>query len=201
MRGHAGAANDALPYHENFEFHRRRFHEICRALQPAGVRLGLGFRAAEYLRKDKAFQFIHNLDALTLLVKMIDAPNIGVLVDVWDVVAGGGSLDSIRKLPPGQIVAVQVAEMAAGIAAADLDDKSRLLPGAENGRIDVTAVLAYLSEVGYDGPVTPKPSRAIFQTRRRDLIVKQTGEALERCWRAAGRLGTEIRGLRHERLK
>jgi hypothetical protein len=50
----------------------------------------------------------------------------------------------------------------------------------------VTAVLAYLSEAGFDGPVTPKPSRAIFQTRRRDLIVKQTGEALDRCWRSAG---------------
>ena len=179
-------ASAELPYHENFEFHRRRFHDICRALQPAGVRLGLGFRAAEYLRKDKAFQFIHDLDALTLLVNMVDAPNIGVLLDVWDVVAGGGSLESVRKLPAGQIVAVQVAEMAAGVAAADLDDKSRLLPGAENGRIDVTAVLAYLAEAGYEGPVTPKPSRGIFQTRRRDLIVKQTGEALDRCWRAAG---------------
>jgi len=177
-------ACDQRPYHENFEFHRRRFHEICRALQPAGVRLGLGFRAAEFLRKDKPFQFIHELDALTLLLNMIDAPNIGVLLDAWDVVAGGGSLESIRKLPVGQIVAVQVAEMPA--APAELDDKSRLLPGAENGRIDVTALLAYLAEAGYDGPVTPKPSRSIFQTRRRDLIVKQTGEALDRCWRAAG---------------
>ena len=179
-------AGDKLPYHENFEFHRRRFHEICRALQPAGVRLGLGFRAGEYLRKDKVFQFIHDLDALTLLLNMIDAPNIGVLVDCWDIVAGGSSLDGIRKLPVSQIVAVQVAEMPAGVALAELDDKSRLLPGAENGRIDVTAVLAYLAEVGYDGPVTPKPSRGIFQTRRRDVIVKQTGEGLDRCWRAAG---------------
>ena len=43
----------------------------------------------------------------------------------------------------------------------------------------MTAVLAYLAEVGYDGPVTPKPSRGIFQTRRRDVIVKQTGEGLD----------------------
>ena len=92
-------AGDSRPYHENFEFHRRRLHDICRALQPAGVSLAIGFRAAEYLRKQQAFQFIHDLNALTLLVNMVDAPNVGVLVDVWDVVAGGGSLDSIRKLP------------------------------------------------------------------------------------------------------
>ena len=140
-------AGDQRPYHENFEFHRRRLHEICKALEPSGVRLGVSFQAAEYLRKQQAFQFIHDLDALTLLVNMIDAPNIGVLVDVWDVVAGGGSLESIHKLPVKQIVAVQVAEMPANVPTTELDDKSRLLPGAENGRIDVAAFLRLLDDM------------------------------------------------------
>ena len=153
-------------------------------MQPAGVRLGLGFRAGDYLRKNHPFQFIHDLDALTLLVNMIDASNVGLLLDVWDAVAGGGSLDGIRKLPVGQIVAVQAAELPAGVPLAELDDKSRLLPGADNGSGNVLAVVKHLAEVGYDGPVTAKPSRSLFQTRRRDLIVKQTGEALERVWRA-----------------
>ena len=38
--------SDTRPYHENFDFHRRRFHEICKALEPAGVRLGVGFAPA-----------------------------------------------------------------------------------------------------------------------------------------------------------
>jgi sugar phosphate isomerase/epimerase len=179
-------AGDKLPYHENFEFHRRRFQEICRALEPSGVRLAIGFLAAEYLRKNQAFQFIHDLDALTLLLNMIAAPNAGLLLDVWDVVASGGSLDTIRKLPAQQIVAVQVADMPAGVAPSDLDDKSRLLPSIENSRIDVVGFLTILKEAGYDGPVTPKPSRGAFQSRRRDLVVKQTGEALDKVWRAAG---------------
>ena len=186
LRGDARPRDAARPYHENFEFHRRRLHEICLALQPAGVRLGVGFRAGEYLRKDVAFQFIHDLDALTLLVNMVDAPNVGLLLDIWDVVAGGGSLDSIRKLPVGQIVAVQAAELPAGVPLTELDDKSRLLPGAENTRGDVLPFVKYLAEVGYDGPVTPRPSRGLFQTRRRDLVVKQAGEAMERVWCAAG---------------
>jgi sugar phosphate isomerase/epimerase len=179
-------ASDKLPYHENFEFHRRRFHEICKALEPAGIRFGVGFQAAEYLRKNQAFQFIHDLDALTLLLNMVAAPNIGLLLDVWNVVAAGGSVDTIRKLPVGQIVAVQVAEMPAAVPLADLDDKSRLLPAVENGRIDIPAVLTVLKDAGYQGPVTPKPSRSVFQTRRRETIVKQAGEAMERVWRAAG---------------
>jgi sugar phosphate isomerase/epimerase len=179
-------ASDKRPYHENFEFYRRRLAQICEALQPAGVWLGVGFQAAEYLRKDRAFQFVHDLDALTLLVNMVDAPNMGLLLDVWDLVACGGSVDAIRNLPLGQIVAVQVADMPADKSLSEMDKNSRLLPGSENSQIDTVAALVTLADLGYDGPVTPKPSRGIFQSRRRDVIVKQTGEAMERVWRAAG---------------
>jgi len=178
-------ANDKLPYHENFEFHRQRLAEVCRVLQTGGVRLGLTFQMAEYLRKGRTFQFIHDLDALTLLVNMIGAPNVGLLVDVWELFAGGGTVDTIRKLPAAQIVAVQVANLPIGVAPADLNEDSRLAPGAE-GAIDMPAVLLALAEIGYEGPVTPTPSRSIFRNLRRDAIVKETGESLMRMWKAAG---------------
>jgi len=179
-------AGDKRPYHENFEFHRHRFHDICAVLQPAGIHLAMGFRAAPYHRRNQAFQFIHDLDALTLLLNMVAAPNLGLLLDIWELVACGASMDAVRKLPLNQIVAVQVAEMPADVPLEDLDDKSRLLPSAENGRINVPAFLSILQEMGYDGPVTAKPSRSAFQSRRRDVIVKQTAEALDKVWRAAG---------------
>jgi sugar phosphate isomerase/epimerase len=178
--------SDSRPYHENFEFHRHRVAEACAALEPSGVRLALGFQAAEYLRKNQAFQFIHDLDALTLLINMVGAPNVGLLVDTWDLFACGATLDSLRKLPREQIVAVQVADLPANVLPADLTENSRLLPGGEAGRIDFAAVLTALSEKLYDGPVTAKPSRGVFQSRRRDVVVKQTGDAMDRIWRSAG---------------
>ena len=179
-------ASETRPYHENFEFHKRRFQEICRVFEPAGIRFGIGFQGAEYLRKNRPFQFVHEMDALTLLVNMVASPCIGLLLDIWDVVVSGGSLDAIRKLPAEQIVAVQVADLMAGANNGDIDEKSRLLPGTEGGRIDIPTFLVYLKSAGYDGPITPRPSRGIFQSRRRDLIVKQTGEALDKVWCAAG---------------
>ena len=179
-------AGDERPYHENFEFHRRRFSKICEALQPAGVWFGVAFQVAEYLRKGLAFQFIHDLDALTLLLNMVDAPNMGLLLDIWDLVACGGSVETIRHLPLGQLVAVQIAEMPADVPLAELDEKSRLLPSAENGRIDIGATLRILAEFGYTGPVTVKPSRGIFPSRRREVIVKQTGDAFKAVWHTAG---------------
>ena len=108
-------AGDNRPYHENFEFHRHRFQDICAVLKPAGIRVAIGFQAAEYRRRNHAFQFIHDLDALTLLLNMVSATNLGLLLDIWEVVACGGSVETVRKLPPNQIVAVQVAEMPAGV--------------------------------------------------------------------------------------
>lgn len=180
------SANDSRPYHENFEFHRRRFHDICEVLQPAGVRLAVGFQACEYLRRDRAFQFIHDLDALTLLLNMVAAPNLGLLLDIWEVIACGSSLDVVRKLPVNQIVAVQVAEMPADVPLTELDDKARLLPSVESGRIDVAAFLKVVRELGYDGPVTLKPSRGAFESRRREVIIKQASESLDAVLKAAG---------------
>jgi sugar phosphate isomerase/epimerase len=179
-------AGDKRPYHENFEFHRHRFHDICAVLKPAGVRLAVGFLAAEHYRRNQVFQFVHDLDALMLLLNMVSAPNLGLLLDAWEITACGATLDAVRKLPVDQIVAVQVAEMPADVSLAELDEKSRLLPAVEEARIDVVGFLNILREKGFDGPVTVKPSRTAFQTRRREAIVKQTAEALEKVWRAAG---------------
>ena len=191
-------AGDSRPYHENFEFHRRRFQEIAAVLKAVDVNLALGFQAAEYLRRNQAFQFIHDIDALTLLLNMIDSPNVGLLLDVWEVFACGGSLESIRKIPRQQIVAVQIAELPAQTPLAELDEKSRLLPDNQSGRIGVPSILSYLAEIGYDGPVTVKPCRAVFPSRaprhNRKTDQRVVGQSLAR-----GRLAHSGPGVRCRR--
>jgi len=167
---------------------------VTTILGPAGIRLGVGFQAAEYLRKGRSFQFIHDLDARTFLASMVGSANVGIMLDVWELVVGGASVDSIRKLQPSQIVAVQVANVPADVAMADLNEDSRLFPTAENGRIDMVAVLQALAELKYDGPVTPVPSRSLVKNMRRDLAVKEAGESLTKAWKAAG-LSTSARTL------
>lgn len=178
-------ASEKLPYHENFEFYRRRVSEIGAALAPAGVRLGVGFRAAAGLRKGKAFQFIHDLDATMLLLSMAEAKNAGLLLDVWDLTVSGGSIDNIRGIPVEQIVAVRVADLPDNVQPSEAPEEARLLPGVSR-RIDIAAILRLLADRGYDGPVTPLPHRSIFGKPRRDAIVRRLGDALDAVWRAAG---------------
>ena len=178
-------AGDKRPYHENFEFHRRRFTEICQVLGPVGVRLGVGYRAAENLRKGQAFQFIHDMDALSLLCSMVDAANIGVLLDVWNMHLSGGSVETIRRMPIDQVVAVQLADVPQHVPLGELTEEHRLLPGSTGG-IGIPPILTALAELGYDGPVTPKPHNSAFKSTRRDEIVKETGSVLDALWKAAG---------------
>ena len=178
-------AGDALPYHENFEMHRDRLGEICKVLEPNGIRLGLGFHGAATLRKDKAFQFIHEMDALGLLVNMVGAPNLGLIIDLWDIMASGGTIDTVKNTPVEQIVAVHLADMPEETAIEDLTEEDRLLPG-ETGRVDCAGLLRALAEMGFDGPVSPKPHRAVFKSARRDPVAKTAGAALGNVWTAAG---------------
>ncbi len=178
-------AGDAMPYHENFEQHRSRLSDICKVLEPAGITLGLGFQGAPSLRKNKAFQFIHEMDALGLLINMARVPNLGLVIDLWDIVASGGDLDAIKKTPVEQIVAVHLADMPEDKPLEELSEKDRLLPG-QTGRVDCAGAIRALAEKGFQGPVSAAPHRSVFKNTRRDPVVKAVSAALAGVWTAAG---------------
>jgi sugar phosphate isomerase/epimerase len=106
-------------------------------------------------------------------------------VDVWDLHVSGASVEALRGMSHQQIVAVQLADLPAETRPADLTEQDRLLPGT-TGPINSAAALAALVELGYDGPVTPMADRKNFESMRRDRIVKQAGEHLDKVWRAGG---------------
>ena len=176
-------AGDTRPYHENFEFHKHRFADICQILEPHGIRLGIGFLAAEEFRKSQAFQFIHDLEALSLLVNMIDSPNVGILLDTWDLHVCGATVEDVRGLSGEKIVAVQLADLPAD--ATDVNQSQRKLP-AVDGPAGIPAILTALAEIGFDGPLTLQPAKAALGGIRRDAVVERAGQALDSVWKAAG---------------
>jgi sugar phosphate isomerase/epimerase len=177
-------ANDVRPYHENFEFHRRRLTEIGERLAADGMRLGIEFTASANARKNRAFQFIHSFDAVVMLVNMVRAPNVGAVIDPWQILAAGSRLDEIRKLSADRIVAVSLSDAPADVDSTALSESDRLLPG-ETGKIDSPAVLTMLAEIGFDGPVSPRAHRNRLAGLRRDQIVKLAGERVDQAWKAA----------------
>jgi sugar phosphate isomerase/epimerase len=178
-------AGDMRPYHENFELHRRRFTELGDVLAKHKIRLGVGFFAPIKLREGRAFQFIQTVDAVVLLLRSVSSPQIGLALDTWHWHLGGGTLDQLRALGPSGVVTATLADVDADVTAANADESQRKLPG-ETGVIDNAAVLTYLAEIGYDGPVTPRPHPTQFPGLGRDKIVKAAATALDQVWKAAG---------------
>lgn len=183
---HVAPAGDRRPYHDNFEFHRRRLAELSAALQPSGIRLAVAFNGAETARQGKQFQFIHDLDAMMLLINMVGAPNVGLLLDLWDHHLSGGTVEMVSKLSGEQVVAVQVSNVSADLNPSDAKPQHRLMPGHSNGAIDVSAYLAAIKEIGFKGSVTPVVAKSGGGTQRREAFVKEAGESLDSVWRAAG---------------
>jgi sugar phosphate isomerase/epimerase len=176
---------DQRPYHENFEFHRKRLAEIGQVLGPHKISLGLEFRAPAEWRSGQAFEFIHTFDELRKLMTTIGSPNIGVVIDAWQWHVGGGSLDDFKPLSASQVVSVVLADAPDDIPRDQLSDRDRLLPG-ETNVVDCAGIVRWLHGIGYQGPVTAKPDRTRFPKTGRMQIVRLLSEALDTVWTAAG---------------
>lgn len=173
-------ASDARPFHENFELHRKRLTEIAAMLAKHGMSLAIGFDPAPSARAGKDYEFIYSFDTLLMMLSMVSAKNVGVAVDLWALHASGAGIEGLKKLKPAQILTVELSDVKP-----DLADAPRLLPG-DGGAIDATAVLTYLAEIGYEGPITPRRDAAQYPAQSREAIVRETGQKLDAVWKAAG---------------
>jgi sugar phosphate isomerase/epimerase len=170
--------SDELPYHENFELHRKRLAELAAILAKREMRLGLGLLAAPAHRVEKRFEFIYQADALLTLVKTVGAANVGLLYDTWNWHVGGGTLEQIRECGADGIVAVRIADAPADMDLAAAEETDRI-PPSEEGAIDVPAIIALLNELGYEGPVSMYADPSRYAGRTREAIVQEAQTALD----------------------
>lgn len=178
-------ACDDLPYHDNFEQHRKRLGEIADVLAQHGIRLGLGFLAPASYREGKQYQFIHQAEAILTLIKTIGNSNVGLALDMWHWRVGGGGLDQLRELPLDQFVSVRLADVPADADMATIEDDQRLLPGESEGS-DSVPLLNMLGELGYEGPITVYSHPNRFTGMTRDAILQRVNSMIDEQWKAAG---------------
>lgn len=179
------ASSDSRPYHQNFEFHRQRLAEVAEVLRPHQIRLGVGLLAPVACREGRAFQFMQTVDEALLLLRSVNATNIGLAFDSWHWHLGGGKLETLSTLPSGSIVTVALADADPSLTAANARLEDRKLPG-DGGAVDTPALLAALAQLSYDGPLTPAPNASQFPGQSREKIVKAAGAAIDKAWKEAG---------------
>jgi sugar phosphate isomerase/epimerase len=122
-----------------------RFAELCADAAEHGTSV-----AYEFMRRDATAT---SLDGAVRVVQGSGAANGGLGLDLWHVVDLGVSMDAIRDLPPGTVVAAEVNDgerVRAAPAHARHSIRDRRLPGA--GDFDIKGFVTAVHATGYDGP-------------------------------------------------
>ena len=178
--------SDDLPYHENFELHRRRFGGNRRTVGPPRHQAGTGVSGGRRASGGPRHPFIHQAETLLTLIKTVGSPHVGLTLDTWSWFVGGGTLDQLRQIPPQQIVAARFADIRRRGDLGQITDEDRYLPG-DGGAVDC----APPSCGTWQNTISRAPSRFIrtpprFRGMTRDAIVQQASARFDALYRAAG---------------
>jgi sugar phosphate isomerase/epimerase len=120
----------------------QRLGELCERAAPAGVVVVLEFLP---------IFTIGTLAAAVAVVEDVEHPNVGVLIDTLHLARSGGSPNELRRLPPGLVPYLQLADAPTESPGRDRDalrDEAlhgRLLPG--DGGLPLDAVLVAVPDV------------------------------------------------------
>jgi len=121
-----------------------RFGELC--AEAAGYGTNVVY---EFMRRDTT---VRSLEAALSVVQGAGAANGGLALDLWHVVDLGVSMEAIRQLPLGSVLAAEVndGERVPADPSARRSMRDRRLPG--DGDFDIAGFVAAVNATGYQGP-------------------------------------------------
>ncbi len=180
-----GPASNDMTFQENWDFSVKRLRSVAEILNVHGHSIGLEFIGPATSRKSAKHLFAYSMDAMLALAASIGTGNVGLLFDTWHWYTCRSTVDDVRKLSASDVVYVHINDAPAGIDPDEQIDSIRCLP-AETGVIPLTELMQILSEIGYDGPVTPEPfSKEVNEMEPADAA-KTTAESLDQVWENSG---------------
>ncbi|GIW87646.1 MAG: xylose isomerase [Isosphaeraceae bacterium] len=95
---------------------------------------------------------IKTLDSALAIARATGNPDACVVADVFHLLRGGGSLDDLLQLKPGELAIFHINDLPASPPFLDQSDSDRVLPG--DGVVDLPRVISHLRTVGYNGPLS-----------------------------------------------
>jgi len=177
-------SND-MAYVANFKLHAARFRQIARALDGAGVRLGIEYVGPKTAWASQRYPFIHSMAEMRELISEIGQANVGLVLDSWHWYHAGDSGADILGLRASDVISVDLDDAPAGVAKDQMVDGKRELPAA-TGIVDVKTFLQSLQRIGFAGPVRAEPFNDAVRHMTPDDAAEAAAEALRKSFTAAG---------------
>ncbi len=180
-----GPASNEMTYQENWDFSVKRLRPVAEILKTHGHSLGLEFIGPATSRKAATYLFAYSMDAMLGLAAAVGTGNVGLLFDTWHWYTCRSTVDDVKKLSTSDVVYVHINDAPAGIDPDEQIDNIRCLP-AETGVIPLAELMNVLSNMGYDGPVTPEPFSQKVNAMAPADAAKATAASLDQVWKNAG---------------
>ena len=99
-----------------------------------------------------AWMPVRSLEQALEVIEEADRPNVGILVDTFQIFAGGGELETISNLDPAMIPTVHLADTGPRRLDAWSDDDRYAMPG--DGIVPLRKLMRAILDTGYDGAIT-----------------------------------------------
>jgi len=179
------AATDRLPFHEYFDVLRKRVDRIAEIFAANKVMLGLYFSTAIENRENRQFKFIQDVEGFLAFFKACTNPSVGLVIDTFNWVVGGGTFDQLATIPGNRIAVLRLADAEVLPTIADASLRMRQLAGT-SGVIDNVRIVSILSKGGFDGPITAFGHSSNFGGMTRDSIVAKSQDSLDNVLAGAG---------------
>lgn len=147
----------------------RVLSELAAIASPRGVSL-----AFEFLGQPDCS--VQTLALANEIVRQVNLPNIGLVIDSFHFYAGGSTLESIRELPQDRLFIFHIND-AEDRPREQLEDRHRLLPGL--GILPLTKIIGALSGIGYNRVVSVEIFRPEYWERDPSELARAAHAAVE----------------------
>jgi len=120
--------SESVSFNENLDRHRERIEDIAARMEDYGIKVGLYLQASKAVEADGNYKFVQTAEEVMKLCKDIGHANVGLAIDTYEWVAGGGALDQISELDPKSIVELSYSDMSAEATPGSFKKEDRVLP-------------------------------------------------------------------------
>ena len=160
-------------FQENFDRHQERIEDIAARFEAHGIRVGLYLQASQAVEADGNYKFIQTAEEILNLVKTIGHANVGLSLDTWEWVLGGGAMDQISEMDLALLSEIIVSDVAAGATPGSVTGVDRVLPCTDGGDFSLK-LCQFLKEKEYDGAMSMGTESHMFAgaPNRHDVVGK-----------------------------
>lgn len=170
--------SETVAFQENFETHRARLYEVGDKFAKHNIRIGLALQAAKAQAATGKHQFIRTVEEILTLMRTVGHPNVGLCLDTWQWVVGGGAMDQLSGIDASVITEMRMADVAESADLSAIKTSERVLPGDTADSVSVK-MFNYLLDEGFEGPVSIASDLGMFARVSRETVVGKLSKRLD----------------------